>query len=1590
MTRFLIATICFGTACASASERPGWRTVPVHSTFHAEGASAGDIDGDSHVDIVEGPLWHQGPDFVRSFELAPPTEFPVAGYSDQFFSSVFDATGDAANDVLVIGFPGKEARLYLNPGHDQLDQHWPMHLVTGPVDNESPQIVDFIPGGLPEVVCGNGGQYGYYIAGDDPTKPWTWVAISEPKSCGSRFTHAMGVGDVNGDGLLDVLDKKFWWEHPVARDSGLVSDAPERQQVASAAISEANSKDRTWKKRAWALEGYGGGGAQICVADLDGDGDSDIVTSYNAHGYGLGWFEQRTIDRFVRHDIMGESSTGNPYGVAFSQLHAVAVRDIDGDGRQDIVTGKRYYAHGGKDPGGLQEPVLYWFQNVARDSDLVSDAPERQRVASAATRDSVDLSRPSEPVFVPHLIDNNSGVGVDVLVADLNADAKLDVVTASKKGLIVHLQDDAKTASKPENWQRVKGHDQSNYADGFEPEEAAANMAVPPGFHVDLVASEPQLTQPIAMCFDARGRIWAIEGHTYPQKAAIGEGRDRVVILEDADGDGSFETRKTFVEGVNLASGIEIGFGGVYIGAAPELLFYPDADRNDVPDAEPTVLLDGWGYQDTHETLNSFTWGPDGWLYGCHGVFTHSKVGKPGIPDAERTPINAGIWRYHPTRHEFEVYAQGTSNPWGLDYDANGEWFVEACVIPHLFHIHHGARYIRQAGQHFNPYTYGEIDTIADHAHYTGGTFDVRKALGTTDGIALGTSRLGGGHAHCGFAFYNADVFPEEYRGDVFFHNLHGHRLVREKLERDGSGFVGRHRPDFALAQDHKQIGVGVMVGPDGAIYTSDWHDIQTCHNRTPEIWDRTDGRLFRIRYGDIQPYKFDLYAESDLQLVQRLESSNEFFARQAQRILQERAADGTLDVDSVANVLWETIMTTAEDGPDPLRQLWAGFVTETIDLAIQLGSPVPIFQRPEVKKWLVTSLGDQRRALDSDERQQVVALAKTSNSRTVRRAIASLLQRIPNEQRWEIVAALSSHNVDVRDRNIPHLVWYGFEPLVEDDPSKALALARKSGWSDLMRFTIRRMAASESGREQIANELARDRKDALTGMLLEELLNAATSRGGATMPQHWPQALARLSKSNDTNFVRMARATAVQFGDISVLPYYEQIAVSAFEPTNARIEAIRILAAMKDKQLPYAIHLLGDEAVRTDVIKAFAAYDMPLIFEHLIKRFAEFDNASKTAALSTLASRRSYAEELVSAMESGLIPSNEVPAFIVRQVMSVTDKSVLARLEKTWGKISVSSADKQAQYTKYRPLLMGRSFQRANKSNGRALYDANCGKCHVLFDTGGDIGPNITGANRTNADYWLENILEPNALIGRAYQTTTFILADGRVVSGLVKEENDDAVTVQTATEKLVIPIDDIDDRALANTSLMPEGQLERMSDQQVRELFAYLMGPSQVPRPGAVSAQPSGKPTPAGTIEGESLVASAKVSSGNIRSQRMSGFGPHWTGDAQLWWTDGSVDDTLEFEIVPQRSGLQTVTLQLTRAHDYGTVRVAADVLEAKEADLYDTQVSLAKPIVWPGVSLNAGEPIRFTIAITGKNPAGTPRFMVGVDHVRIEVNE
>ncbi len=453
--------------------------------------------------------------------------------------------------------------------------------------------------------------------------------------------------------------------------------------------------------------------------------------------------------------------------------------------------------------------------------------------------------------------------------------------------------------------------------DGLPPERAAKAMTVPPGFKVSLFAGEPDVHQPIAFAIDDRGRLWVAEAFSYPIRRRPDQARDQIVIFDDTDGDGKFDKRKVFADKLNLVSGLELGFGGVFVGAAPQLLFLADKDGDDRADGPPEVLLDGWGYQDTHETLNTFSWGPDGWLYGCHGVFTHSRVGKPGTPDAERTPINAGIWRYHPTRKVFEVFAYGTSNPWGFDFDANGQAFLTSCVIPHLYHVIPGARYERQAGQHFQPYTYNDIKTIADHRHYLGA--NPHGGNGKSDAA-------GGGHAHSGAMIYQGDAWPEKYRGKIFMNNIHGSRINMDTFTPKGSGFVGGHGPDFLLANDTWSQILNLKYGPDGQVYMIDWYDGQQCHLTDPNRHDRSNGRIFKVTYGEPKHVQVDLKSLGDLELVKLQLHANEWYVRQSRRVLQERGPKPEV------HAALRGIAFDHDDATRRLRGLWTLYVTGGFD----------------------------------------------------------------------------------------------------------------------------------------------------------------------------------------------------------------------------------------------------------------------------------------------------------------------------------------------------------------------------------------------------------------------------------------------------------------------------------------------------------------------------------------------------------------------------------------------------------------------------------------------------------------------------------
>ena len=294
-------------------------------------------------------------------------------------------------------------------------------------------------------------------------------------------------------------------------------------------------------------------------------------------------------------------------------------------------------------------------------------------------------------------------------------------------------------------------------------------MVVPDGFHVELLASEPDIVNPVAMTIDERGRFWITESVEYPRHPA-GKGKDRVKILEDTDGDGKIDKVTVFAEGLNIPSGIAVGYGGVWVSNSPDILYYPLAADGDTA-GEPQVVVTGFGRSDTHEMPNTLTWGPDGWLYGLNGVFNPSVVKSN---NGKTYRFTCALFRIHPRTREFQIVCEGTSNPWGLAWDTEGSAFVSACVIDHLWHLTETGYYHRQGGP-YPPFTW-ELGSIVNHHH--------QKA------------------AYCGLHYFDSDAYPEQYRGKLFMGNIHGDCINVDKLQRNGSTYLATAEPDFLTAND--------------------------------------------------------------------------------------------------------------------------------------------------------------------------------------------------------------------------------------------------------------------------------------------------------------------------------------------------------------------------------------------------------------------------------------------------------------------------------------------------------------------------------------------------------------------------------------------------------------------------------------------------------------------------------------------------------------------------------------------------------------------------------------------------------------------
>ncbi len=1487
-----------------AAERVVFERVQLAAEFTCEGASFGDLDGDGTSDVVAGPYWYRGPEFRERHELYPPKAFRPEGYSDNFLSWTDDLDVDGRLDVVVVGFPGQPAFWLRNPlgEHKHTEEHWQRYEIVPSVDNESPHFVDLVGDGRRELVFMTGGRFAWAERDvSDPVARWTVHTFSENYKLGP-YVHGLGAGDIDGDGRKDVLWKNGWFRQP-----------------------ESLAGHPQWTHHEFSFSAKHGG-AQMLVDDVDGDGDNDVITSLAAHEYGLSWFEQVRVEgalTFVEHRFMDDEPADNAQGVCCSELHALELVDVDGDGLKDVVTGKRWWSHGhAGDPQPNIRPCVYWFRLVRG---------------------------PQGAEFVAQLIDEQSGVGTQVQVGDVSGDGHPDVVVGNKRGAFVLVQrrviegeaviptmptldfetgdlrgwtadgdafalqpvfgdkvkargrepslhegdcwiggyeqlGDSSTGtltsgpirvdqpfasflmgggSSPatrvelvlestgavvfkasgadfESMQRVVadlsrwrgqglrirlvdeekgGWGHLNFDDfrfhaerpsfelpkgvpairpwdpvshaGLDAKTAASVMTVPEGFHVDVIAAEPDIHQPIALAIDDKGRLWVAEAHTYPVRAPEGQGKDNLLVFEDADHDGSFEKRTVFASGLNLVSGLEVGFGGVWVGAAPYLLFLPDSNGDLVPDGAPQVLLDGWGYEDTHETLNAFKWGPDGWLYGCHGVFTNSLVGKPGTPKGDRTPLNAGVWRYHPTRHEFEVFAHGTSNPWGVDFDENGEAFVTACVIPHLFHIVQGGRYERQSGAHFNPYTFDDIETIADHRHYVGAN--------PHDGNHR-SSDAGGGHAHCGLLIYKGQQFPEEYRGGLFFENVHGNRINHDAVEPKGSGFVGKHAPDLLLANDRWFRGISFQEGPDGSIYFIDWYDKQACHWTEPGIWDRTNGRIYRLRYGDLRSRSSSGWpsgVSTGATFSPQDPFCNELKAEDAMRVLRLGM---------------------------PLSLLAAGWSEER-----WWAECLEQARHPHVRGWAIRTALEGKTASEKLLRA-LEGAAANDPSPIVRRYLASGLQRLPLEQRWEIAKNLAAHAEDNDDPNIPYLVWYGVEPLVGADPARALAIFSRARLDLVRRNAVRRAAADPTLHEALVRHLSLPEQEWDLAWQLEVAASALRDQRGLAMPAPWPALHARIELGRELRATKAAAEIAAAFGAAGSLVELRRIVLDKRLLSDERSRALATLADARDPELKTALPaLLTDLATRHEALRALGSVGDMLAAQVALALQESLSVEERRTLVEALTTRAEFASILLDALEAQRIERGEIGAFAAQKIESFGDEGLTARLNALWGSVRATSDKKQRSMATYRARLSPEVVGAGDRARGREVFSRTCQQCHVLFGIGGDVGPELTGANRADLDYLLSNIVDPSAVVGKDYLSTLVWTTDERLVSGIVREETASSLVLRTERERVVIPKSEIESQRTSELSTMPEGLLETLTPDELVDLFAYLQGTEQ-----------------------------------------------------------------------------------------------------------------------------------------------------------------
>ena len=989
---------------------------------------------------------------------------------------------------------------------------------------------------------------------------------------------------------------------------------------------------------------------------------------------------------------------------------------------------------------------------------------------------------------------------------------------------------------------RVLGRTNQEHGPRLPPAASAAAMKPRAGLLVEQLLAEPLIAQPFHLSFDERGRMWVTQSRQYPYPAGLrmisrdkyyrahydrvppppphhDRGADLVTVHESTKRDGVYDRHTIFLDGLNMANAALRGHGGVWVMHTPYLLFYPDADFDDVPDGQPEVHLTGFGMEDSHAIANGLAWGPDGWLYGAQGSTSSCSVTRPDDPPGTAAVNFTGcmIWRYHPASRAFEIFAEGGGNNFGLEFDVSGRLFGgHNGGGTRGFHFVQGGRYRMQGknsgkyGPDRDPFAFGELpqlatdDAVVRFTHH--GAF--------ADGVAMPT----------GSAEHLFSLDP--------LHNL----VTETEVSSLGSTFRTSDLTPALRSDDEAFRPVFITNAPDGALYICDMYEYFVAHGQHYQNQiDPTTGRIYRLR-GALEP----LEARTDLtgltfdELLVLLGHPNKWHRQTAVRLLGE-AGD-----QRAAKRLQKLIL--GEDPVTALHALWAFHQLTEIDVATAQACLLSPF--PDLRRWTVRLLGDRygqhpglgcEGRLAGDDRlpaalaAAMLELAKNESDPGVLCQLLATARRLPADQALPLAVGVLAHDELASDPYVPLMGWWVFERFIPEDVDHVVQVFTQSAiWSKpIIRGTIvprlARRLAVENDRKLLdcwtqLFRLAGDQQ-AVAG-LVEGLSVATQGRSLMSLPAELIEAIESVAtpplsfrlRRGDTAAVREA-VTRLRNQEVSEAERLSLIRTLAEGRVNESVSLLESIA-LEEVAMP--------ERLRVAALSGLGNFDDPSIGQRVVSVVPTLAGSLKATALTLLASRPVWTRQLLEGISIGQITPADLSVDVVERMRRHREKDIRATAEKLLPLTMPPDVDATGRVAEIKAIVANGS---GNPYEGRKLFLAKCSQCHRLFHDGGNLGPELTNYQRDNLPHLLRAIMTPSEEIREGYAYFAVLTEEGRTLTGFIVDRDATGLRLRTLDgETVSLVSEDIDEISPLGKSLMPAGLLDGFKPQQLRDFFAYL----------------------------------------------------------------------------------------------------------------------------------------------------------------------